>query len=396
MAKILSMASREWQYIRGNKRLLLIMCFIPTLYILLFGLMYSNHVVKHIKTVVLDYNQTATSRLVIQAFQDSEKFDVVGYAGSEQELRRLLDNRQVTAAVVLPGDLDSNLKKGQGSEVLVIVNGSNMLYSNAVMSAANEIVATLSAGASVKTLEAGQALLPEKAAATALPLKYRLRVWYNPTFNYANFLLLGLACTALQQVILLYMAIAVAREKETGALRELLAAGYRAHHVVLGKMIPYFLLNIISANVVLCLCFTVFQIPFRGHYLLLLLLLAVFILAILTLGIFLSIVCRNELEATQLAMLVAIPSFLFSGFTWPVQSMPLPAKLISGALPLTYLVSDVRDIALMGIGLTQVLPNLLVLAGLFAVLLPASVWCFNRQYQKWAAPAGQPPGNLSL
>ncbi|MFZ5612770.1 MAG: ABC transporter permease [Bacillota bacterium] len=389
MDKILSIASREWQYIRGNKRLLFVMCFIPTLYIVLFGIMYSNHVVKHIKTVVLDYNNTATSRIVVQAFRDSEKFDLVGQVSSEEELRQMLETREVTAAVVLPEDLDTNLKKGQGSEVLVIVNGTNMLFSNAVMSAANEIISTLSAGVSIKTLESSQALLPEKAAATALPLRYRLRVWYNPTFNYANFLLLGLACTALQQVILLYMAVAVAREKETGAIKDLLAGGYRAHHVVLGKMIPYFLLNIVSANVVLALCFTVFQIPFRGHYPLLLLLIAVFILAILTLGIFLSIVCRSELEATQLAMLVAIPSFLFSGFTWPVQSMPLFARAISASLPLTYLVSDVRDIALMGIGFSQVLPNLLVLVGIFAVLLPASIWCFNRQYQKFATPVQQ-------
>ncbi|MEW6697653.1 MAG: ABC transporter permease [Bacillota bacterium] len=381
MQKILSIASREWQYIRGNRRLLLIMCFIPALYIVLFGIMYSSHVVKDIKTVVLDYNNTATSRSVLQAFRDSEKFDLVGQVAGEEELRRLLETRQITAAVVLPPDLDSQIKKGQGSEVLVIVNGTNMLFSNAVMSAANEIVSTLSAGAGIKALAGGQSLLPDKAASTALPMSYRLRVWYNPAFNYTNFLLLGLACTALQQVILMFMAVAFTREKELGTLAELRSGGFQAKHVVLGKMIPYFLLNILSVNVMLALCFTVFQVPFRGNYLVLLLLFAVFILAILILGILLSIVCKNELEATQYAMLVAVPSFLFSGFTWPVQSMPLLAKAISAALPLTYLVNDVRDIALMGIGFSQILPNLLVLTAAFAVLLPAAIWCFNRQYQ---------------
>lgn len=382
MDKILAVATREWQYIRGNRRLLLIMCLIPTLYIVFFGIMYSNHVVKNIKTVILDDNRTATSRTVIQAFRDSEKFAVVGEVSSEDELRELLENRKVTAAVVLPRDLDTEIKKGKGSQVLVVVNGTNMLFSNAVLSAANEIVSTLSAGISIKSLEGGQNLLPGKAASTALPLSYRLRIWYNPTFNYSNFLLVGLACTALQQVVMLYMAVAIAREKELASLKELVSSGCRAHQVVLGKMLPYFLLNLVSANVVLLLCFTLFQVPFRGNYLVLQLLVCVFLLSVLSIGVFLSVVCKNELEATQIAMLVAIPSFLFSGFTWPVQSMPLAAKVISSLLPLTYLVTDVRDIALMGIGLPLVLPNIFILVGITAVLLPSAIWCFGRQYGK--------------
>nr|WP_315987846.1 ABC transporter permease [Desulforamulus aquiferis] len=103
------------------------------------------------------------------------------------------------------------------------------------------------------------------------------------------------------------MAVAIAREKELGTLKELVASGYRSYQVVLGKMIPYFLINLISANLVLLLCFNLFQVPFRGSFLVLELLLVVFMLSILTIGIFLSLICKNELEATQIAMLVAYP-----------------------------------------------------------------------------------------
>nr|WP_315987848.1 hypothetical protein [Desulforamulus aquiferis] len=88
MSKLLAVAAREWQYMKGNRRLLLIMCFIPTLYLLMFGIMYSNHVIKNISTVVLDYNQTATSRMVIQAFRDSEKFDVLGWCRVRSNCRK--------------------------------------------------------------------------------------------------------------------------------------------------------------------------------------------------------------------------------------------------------------------------------------------------------------------
>lgn len=372
---------RELRYILGNRRLLLILCFVPVLYLSLFGVLYSKHVVKDIRLAVLDQNQTALSRSVVQAFRDSEKFDIRAYPLDEQELTDMIDNKEVEAAVVIPQDLTRDVKLGHGSKVLVIVNGTNMLFSNSVVNAANEIIQTLSGGITIQTLE-GRGFLPDKAQDTAVPLSFRLRVWYNPTFNYTNFLLLGLACTALQQVALLYMAVAITREKEHGTLGELQAAGIRPAETVLGKILPYFAINFITMNVALLLSFTVFEIPFRGNYLYILLLVAVFLACILSLGIMLSSICRNELEATQIAMLLAVPSFLFSGYTWPIQSMPGVAKAISYALPLTYLATNVREIALMNIGLDLLLPHIGILLLMTAVFLPLSILFVRAKHLK--------------
>jgi len=372
-------ARREWRYIMGNRRLKLIVMALPLLYIALFGMLYSRHVVREIPTVILDESNTALSREIVTAFRDAEKFRVVGYAASEAEVRQLLDTRRVTCAVVIPPDLDRRLRYAGDARIMVIVNGSNMLHSNAVVTAATEIVGTLSTGLSIHALEA-RGFLPAAAEKTALPLGLGLRVWYNPTFNYSNFLVPGLAATVAQQLTLLYVAVAVVREKEHGTLDELRRSRIPAAAVILGKMAAYLPVNLLAFLGTVLVLVIFFALPFRGSLVALLLLAAMFFLCIHALGIFLSTVCRNELEATQLAMLVAVPSFLFSGYTWPLHAMPLPARIIAHLLPLTYFATDVRDIAVVGIGVREVLPNLLVLAGAAAVLVPASIYCFARRY----------------
>lgn len=353
------------------------MCLVPVLFITLLGFMYSSHVVRNIKTVVLDYNNTASSRAIAQGFRDSEKFQVVGQVANEVELRTKMEDREIMAGIVIPEDFDAKIKTGEGSTVLVVINGTNMLFSNAVLSAANEIVGTFSVGASINSLEGGDNLLPGKAKPTAMPIKYSVRVWYNPTFNYTNFLILGLAATIAQQIALLYIAVALVREKDLGTIKEL--TSYHAFEVVLGKLMIHFIINLLSANLVYYLCFSYFQVPFRGNVGTFELLLSVFFLAIMSLGILLSIICKNELEATQLAMLVAVPSFLLSGFTWPAQAMPHAVQIISSVLPLTHFVSEVRDLALMGTNLNQVMPSVYTLLEMTAIFLPLAVWLVHRQ-----------------
>ncbi|MBO8136922.1 MAG: ABC transporter permease [Desulfotomaculum sp.] len=380
--KVLEITAREFKYIFHSRRLMLILIGVPLFYIALFGIMYSEHVVKNIPTAVLDYSSTALSRSLVQGFRDSEKFDVVTTANSEAELRQLIQNKIVQAGIIIPPDFSKKIKTGKSAKVMVVVNGTNMLYSNAVLSNANEIVQTISVGVSSQILQ-GKGYLPEEALNKTLPVQFAIRIWYNPTFNYLNFLLLGLAATAIQQVALMYSAIAFTRERDSGILQELLQSGYKPVHLVAGKVLAYFIINMVTMNLLMLECCRLFEIPFRGNVLQLLSLETAFFLCILTLGVFLSIVCKNELEATQYAMLVAVPSFLFSGFTWPVDAMPPFAKAVSAVLPLTYFCSTLRDIALMAPGWQVVLPNIEVLGTASLVLLPASVWALGRHYRKF-------------
>jgi len=372
---------REFRRLLGDRRLLFVMMGFPLLGAILLNIMYLERVVNHIPTAVYDRSGTALSRTVIQAFADSERFEIVKSVTSEEEMRRAIETKEVQVALVIPEDYARDIKKGHGSRVLVAVNGTNFLYSNAVLSTAGSIVGTLAGGTTVMALE-GQGYLPQEARDMAAPVQLSTRVWYNPYFNYPNFLMLGLVATMIQQALLLYVATAITREKEQGTLGELLEQNYSATQVVLGKTAPYFLLNFLNLNFILAGCYYVFKIPFNGSIWNLLLMEVLFLGGITALGIFLSTACKTQLEATQLAMLFALPSFLFSGYTWPLESMPEFARGVAALFPLTYFAANLRDIALMDLQLPVMLKDIIVLGAMNIVLLPAAILLFKKQYHQ--------------
>jgi ABC-2 type transport system permease protein len=348
------------------------------LYTFLFGYLYSEHVVKGIHTAVVDECNDQLSRSIIEGFRKSDKFHITGEI-TEAQISPLLRSGKIDAAIVIPKDFSKDIKKGTSSEILVIVNGSNMIISNTVTTYALQIIQTYSTGIAVKKVEA-KGVASEGAISSANPINFRIRPWYNPTYNYTNFLLLGLIATAIQQITLLCVAVSVAKEKEHNTLPDLLNISKNPWIIVVGKTIPYFIAGLFTLSSAIAMARFVFHVPIRGSIALILLLTVAFLLGIIALGIFLSIVCRGELEATQISMLIAIPSFLFSGFTWPIQAMPTLAQWLSSILPLTYFANALRRVAIMGVGYQEVARDIHILFLLAVIFIPASVWCFKRKF----------------
>jgi ABC-2 type transport system permease protein len=379
MKCIVAVAKREFKYIFFNRRLLFVILFVPIFYTFLFGYLYSEHTVKGIKTAVIDYNKTQLSRSVIDAFNKTDRFRLVTTLQHEDQLPPLIEKGTVDAAIVIPKDFDKSILRGEEAPVLIVVNGSNMIISNSVTTNALQIIQSLSSGIAARKAQAG-GLSFDQALNQINPVSFRIRTWYNPTYNYTNFLLLGLIATAIQQITLLYVSVAVAREKETGTLKELQVFPGSSLSKVIGKTAPYLLINALTLLFSLAIARFIFAIPFRGELLAVLVLCIVFLISIVSLGIFLSLICRNELEATQIAMLIAVPSFLFSGYTWPLQAMPLPCQWLAKILPLTYFAPAIRKIAIMGMDIKGIAHELGVLALMGAILFPLAVAVYKVKY----------------
>jgi ABC-2 type transport system permease protein len=382
MKSLMDIIIREFKYIISNKRLLAILLIIPLFYTSLFGLLYSENVVLGIKTVVVDLDKTTMSRMVIEAFNKSNRYDLVASLQSEAEINEYIESEQADAAIVIPKNFCNNVYKGEESPILIIVNGCNMIISNSVTTSALQIIQTLSTGIAATKVETGGGVDLDQAVSQVNPLSFRIKTWYNPGYNYSYFLLLGLVATVLQQVTLLYVAVSMAREIERGTLPELREMKGGAIIKVMGKTVPYFLCSFLSFSASFLIARYVFAVPFHGSIAAWFLLTAVFLFCIISLGIFLSIVCRSELEATQIAMLVAVPSFLFSGFTWPIQAMPLPCKYLAWVLPLTYFAPALRKLAIMGLGVEGIQYELHGLLVMTLILVPLSVLLFKWKYEK--------------
>lgn len=341
--RLVGVAKREFQGILKQPKFLVFLFGAPLLYTLIFGLLYIKGNVCNIPTVIYDASQTQISRSLTSNFEDSEKYQIVGYVSTQEEMEEYLRDRKAVAAIAIPEEFSRNLKKGSSSETLVLVNGNNLVFANTIISSANEIIQTFSAGVGIKSLESmGQ--VSEAAKSKATPVQLRLRILNNPTLNYSNFMMLGLVVTVIQQAVLLTVALAMIQEyRKLEDLKHL-----PAWLVVLGKAIPYWLLGSLSLAMGLAITHFLFGVPFKSSLSSLILLCGGFVFAITFLGMIFSSICSDELTATQYAMLYAMPSFLYSGFTWPIESMNRTGQIIALFSPVNYIANDLRDLALSG------------------------------------------------
>ncbi len=385
MKNLLAIMKREFGYIFSNRRLLIIIFIIPIFYTLLFGYLYINHLVTGMKTAIIDQNKTQLSRSIIEGFDKNDKFALVKTLDSPSQIKEHMENGTIDVAIVIPKDFATDVMSSEEAPILIIVNGSNMIISNSVTVNALGIIQTYSTGIAANKLQATSGVPFEQAVNQVNPISIRIRPWYNPTYNYTNFLLLGLIATAIQQVSLLYVAVSFAREKDRGTLSELNALGGNAFTKVMGKILPYFTINLAALTVSLLIARYLYKVPFRGSITALIFLSILFIFCIDALGVFLSLICSNELEATQIAMLVAIPSFLFSGFTWPIQAMPIPCQALAKILPLTYFTQAIRKIDIMGLSWFHLQQEIFVLIIMTLVLLPAAILTYKFKYAKLTA-----------
>lgn len=340
---------------------------VPVLYVILFGMVYSANIVKTIPTVIYDQNQTEVSRTLIQAFEDSERFRIVAYTSSQEEMDFILQQETAQVAVVIPPDFSRDIKKGSAAQALLIVNGNNLLFANPAIGSAQEIVQTFSVGAGRQLMEkTGQ--LPTAALSNAAPVRFGLRVLNNPTYGYANFIIGGLGANGLQLGIVLAICTTLTgvyrREKEW---RDISSA-----RIVIGKLLPYWLWGMVSFAAYLVIAYQFLLLPVKGNLGELLLIGSAFVFAVSAIGLFFSAIAPNEVQAVQLPIAYIMPAFLFSGYIWPDFAMNTFSQLVSTILPLTYAAVNIRDLMLAGYA-PDLYRGVLVLSAMGGLLLSLSV-----------------------
>lgn len=327
----------------GQRKTLFFLVAFPLLYMLLFGAVYMTSMVKYIPCVVYDQDQSGTSRKLVQAFEDSERYQIVASVNSEEEMHSYLMNKKAQAAIAIPPDFAKDIKRGRASEVLLVANGANVLFANPAITAAMEIVQTFNAGVGQKLVEAA-GLLPDAALKQAAAVQIRVRVLSNPTYGYADFVLPGLVTASVQLGIMLAICSSLSREYRR--LEEW--QGVSSFKLVLAKLIPYWVLGLMAYLLCFVLLVTVFEVPMKGNLMDLVWNGAAFVLCIVGVGSVFSAAAPDETMAVQMPAIYIMPAFLYSGYSWPQIAMNQTGVFINALLPLTYVAENVRDIMLNG------------------------------------------------
>lgn len=377
LTNILSIAIREATMLWQDPRTRSVVLVAPFVYALLFCAVYSNHSLNELPIGVIVEDTSTSARTLIRMLEASPKIRVEKMVYSMEDVKDLIYDNSIAGAIVIPRDFTSRLKRGRDTRVIAYVNAASMVSANTVAKALNETVMTFSAGVELKTLmKKGERL--DNAKEKWMPVKLDLRSLFNPSFNYSNFMVPGLLIAILQQVILMGLALCWTGEKEKGTISSLLLLSRNPWELVIGKMIPYLILNFAIAEFYIRVLFPLNDIPMEGSWLIAIPFTFLFILTLVTWGMWMGALFQTRLFATQALMFLAMPSFVLSGFTWPPEGMPPLIRGMGQMLPMTHFVTAFRSVYLGGAPFHYVAENFLILGGFCAINIALSYLVVKR------------------
>jgi ABC-2 type transport system permease protein len=362
---------KEFRQIRRDVRSLIFMIFVPAFMLLMFGFAL-NFDVKHIPLAVVDQDGSRTSRELVDKFRTTEYFDLKAVLVRTGDIDGLMARDRIRAALVIPETFSEDLLAGRSPSVQFIIDGANAMSGT---TSAGYAAAILQSYSQRITFEA---LARRGLGGPTLPLRTEVRVWYNPELRSARFLLPGLMAFILMVILTTSTAFSIVREKERGTMEQLHVSPLPPAALIIGKLIPYSLISLASAHFVLALGWVLFGVAVKGNYFLLLLTMILFLISGLGQGILISTIARTQLVAFLLSVLTTIlPTFILSGFVFPVRNMPAVIQAVTYFIPAKYFLVALRAIILKGAGLAAFWEQALFLAGFAVLTLALSVAKFR-------------------
>lgn len=371
MRKVLAIARKEMRQTLRDVPTLLVVLLVPLLLLSLYGYAL-NFDIRHVPLAVQDRDGTRESREIVAAFINSGYFDQVASTHADVELRRLLDENVARLVLVVPEGVGRDLRNGRDARVQVLINGDNANTATTVMGYSVAIVRGVSASLRVQRLG--------PAAAAAAPVTLEPRVWFNPQLESTLFLVPGLIAFIAMLTAVIQTALSIVREKERGTMEQVRMAPVSTAQYVVGKMLPYLVLSLLSATFILLAAMALFGMPMRGSWWLLMAVTLVFLASALGLGLFISTLADSQQVAFQIALLVSfLPTFILSGFVFPIASMPSFVQVVTHIVPARYYLVALRGIALKGVGLAYVWPQVVALLVFTALVMALAAVRLRRQ-----------------
>ena len=346
LARTWAVARKEVIQILRDPRTLAVVIVLPVLMLVLYGYAI-NMDVKHLRTAVLDLDNTSASRELVRVFQNSEYFRIVQFLHSPHEVDLVIERGIARIAVTIPKGYARDLADGKRAQVQVVVDGSDSATGTVAVNYVSAALQTYSAEIMLATwLKSGLIFVQSIA-----PVDYRPRVWYNPELKSTNFIVPGLIAVILMMLSSLLTSMTVVRERERGTIEQLIVSPVMPHELIIGKLIPYVAIAFLDILMVTAAGRLLFHVPLRGSLLLLMVLSAVFLVAALGIGLLISTVSESQQTAMTIAMMsTMLPSVLLSGFLFPIASMPKAIQAVTYLIPARYFLVIVRGLFLKGVG----------------------------------------------
>lgn len=345
---------------------------IPVLLLVLFGYALTLDV-DRIPTVIHDMDRTPQSRDLIDHFLRSKYFQLEGSARSYAHLQEMMDRGEALVGLVIPANFSRDLDTDRGAVIQVLLDGTDANTATIASGYAQAIVALYS-----------QEVLLHKmnqigAGSISPPVEPRIRVWFNPDMESKNFIVPGLIAVIMVILAAILTSGTVAREWERGTMEQLISTPIRKGELILGKLAPYFALGMFDLALSVVMGRYLFGVPLRGSGFLLFSLAGLFLLGAISQGVVVSIIAKNQLLSSQISIVISyLPTFILSGFIYPIDNMPKLIQFITYVIPSRYVVSVLKGIFSKGVNLEILWMEALLLA----VYAGAMIFWALKRFQK--------------
>lgn len=373
--RIPAIARKELLHIVRDWRTLGMSFGLPIIMVILFGYAITFDI-RDIRLAIYDADRTEKSRELVQRFTGSGYFKMVGVSESDEQLREFLDKGTAQICISIPEDYDRRLSRNEPATVAVLVDGSESNTAGIAIGYTEGILTGQSLNYSME-------LIQKAGILQELPIPqidFRPRFWYNDELRSQNYIIPGLIASIMMIMTALLTSLCVVGERERGTLEQLISTPVKTREIIIGKLLPYFVIGVLDSILVALVGVFLMDVPFKGSIWLFLGSTMVFALAGLGIGIRISTAVSNQVIAMQLAILsTMLPSILLSGFMFAIKNMPEWVQVITYLVPARYFLVIVRGIFLKDVDITVIWPQLAVLGLLAFVFLAATIKTFKKK-----------------
>ncbi len=331
--------------------------------------------IEHLPTAVVNLDRSQESRDLLEALYNTKTFDFRYYLDSIDEAKPLVEQGEVVGALIIPSGYGAQLSTplGQTPALGFTLDGSDPIAAQAALAAVEGTVASQNQKILTRW-EGGNPLIISL-------IQPRLRVRFNEELKKSIYTVPSELGLILFAIGLMLASLGIARERELGTLEQLAVTPIRRFELIVAKAIPAVVLSYVSFILMLLVAMHAFGVPMRGSWLLLLGSATIFLFVELSIGLMISALSSNQLQALLAAFMWVMVEFLFSGYGVPVENMPLILQKIAHIFPIYHYMIIFRAILLKGVGFAVIWPQILAGLAIGAVVVPMAVWFLGRQ--KW-------------
>lgn len=349
--RVKAISYKEFIHLFRDIRSLMVIILVPVILLFLFGYALKLDV-ENVSVGVIDFSNSVKSKEFISYFESNNAFKINYYTDNYKDAELLLDTNKIKMIVVIPSSFAEDLENKMNTKVQVIIDGSDITTASSIINYTAGVTASYNQMFIENIIRTGGINI---SYGSAVP---EIRYWFNEDMRSVNYLFPGLVAIIMSVVAGFLTSLTISREWETGTMEQLIPTPVTEGEVISGKLITYFLIGLIDVIIYILIGEFVFHVPLKGNTLLVFLFATIFLLCMLSFGIFVSIVMKSQLASSQVTTTTTLlPAFLLSGFVFDINNMPIVIQWITYFFPARYFVDILRGLYLKGVGIEYLYLN---------------------------------------